>query len=217
MHYSFGMNPSANQVSNKLLSHVQQSGKAEILIANHVIMLLFVLPEDLVSVWIQFDSKAASAACLLWWDCPFPFGGPVVIMVLPACVFPGAPVHALLPQIRESDCSTWLTISSIAFSNSSAVSQVRNASASAHSHVMPPFSWLYVKLPHLGALAQGAFHLWIRYVSLFLEIEDPVGISKVGMWGGLGGMKGLFVHSSLSFRSTKCVIYVLFMCCLFII
>ena len=64
MHYSFGMNPSANQVSNKLLSHVQQSGKAEILIANCVIILLFVLPKDLVSVWIQFDSKVASAACL---------------------------------------------------------------------------------------------------------------------------------------------------------
>ena len=53
-------------------------------------------------------------------------------------------------------------------------------------------------------------------MSLFSEIEDPVGILKVGMWGGLGGMKDLFVLS-LSFNSTKCFIYVLFMHCLFII
>ena len=59
----------------------------------------------------------------------------------------------------------------------------------------------------------------MQYMSLFSEIEDPVGILKVGMWGGggvWGGMKDLFVLS-LSFNSTKCFIYVLFMHCLFII
>ena len=51
-YYSFGVNPCANQVQNKVLSRVRQSGKAEILIANRMIMLLLILPENLVSVRI---------------------------------------------------------------------------------------------------------------------------------------------------------------------
>jgi hypothetical protein len=96
MHYCFGVNPYTNKVHNKFLSWVQQSGISEILIANHVIMLLIVLPKNFVSGQIQFDSQVALAACLLQWDQPFPLGGPLVV-VLPAGVFSCALVHTLLP------------------------------------------------------------------------------------------------------------------------
>lgn len=72
-HYDFGVNPCVNQICNKVLSCVRQSGEVEILIANHMIVLLFILPENLVSVWIQFDGEVASALSLLRWDHPFPF------------------------------------------------------------------------------------------------------------------------------------------------
>jgi hypothetical protein len=50
MHYYFGLNPCANQVHNQFLGHVKQSGKAEIVITNGVIVLLIILPKNFVGV-----------------------------------------------------------------------------------------------------------------------------------------------------------------------
>ena len=79
---------------------------------------------------------------------------------------------------------------------------------------MPPFSRSYVKLPHLGALAQGAFHLRMQYTSLFSEIEDPVGILKVRHVGGFGWDEGFVCPLLPLIQLNKAcylrVIYVLF-------
>jgi hypothetical protein len=65
-------------------------------------------------------------------------------------------------QTDELDHSTWLTINSIDLSDSSAMSQERNAVLFSHSHVNPAFSQSYEILLHCNArvLALCAFHLW---------------------------------------------------------
>src|SRR6266404_9922719 len=71
------------------------------------------------------------------------------------------------------------------FSHSSVACQARNAASLSHSHVIPPFVWLYVMLPRCIVVAGSlgcASHLATQ---VFSDTGGPAGISNVGMIMGV--------------------------------
>jgi hypothetical protein len=90
-----------NYLHDECLGGLQQFGESQIVIAERMIVLVYVLAKDGVYAWISLDDQAAPAARLLRWDRPLPLVD-LLVLTLPAGILPSAPIHAALPPDRSS-------------------------------------------------------------------------------------------------------------------
>ena len=98
MHYRLRVNPGTHHLHDECLGALRQFGKSQIVIAEHMIMLIYVLAKHGLHARISLDCQAALAARLLQWDHPLPLVN-LLVHALPSRVFPSAPIHAaLLPD-----------------------------------------------------------------------------------------------------------------------
>ena len=134
----------------------------------------------------------------------------MAIMVLPANVFPGALVHVpLLPNQR-------IQLLNLTYNKLHSLLQLFGCEPSEeHVSICPfmchaPFLMIVCKAPVFGSFGTGCLLLVDAVCEFIFGNRRSCGNFKGRHVGGLGGMKDLFVLSSLSFHSTKHIIYTLF-------